>query len=94
MITFTDLLEKAKTNKIAIHTTTEEQAKVLLSELDKRGYEWFGGKKLTIETFYGNYKEKTGYTFEPRHKIAYSSLDFYQNEGYTIIEFEDIEFKE
>ena len=37
MITFTDLLEKAKTNKIAIHTTTEEQAKVLLSELDKRG---------------------------------------------------------
>ena len=39
-------------------------------------------------------KKKTGYTFEPRHKIAYSSLDFYQNEGYTIIEFEDIEFKE
>jgi hypothetical protein len=38
MITFTDLLERAKTEPIAIHTPTEEQDITLLTELDKRGY--------------------------------------------------------
>jgi len=94
MITLNELLKLAETKKVAIHTTTETQATTLLEALDKKGYKWNSGTKLTIETFYKNYEEKTAYTFERRHKIAYCSLDWYQNEGYTIIEFSEIDFKE
>ena len=63
MITFNELLEKAKTEKIAIHTATKDQAKKLLKELDKRGYMWAGGEKLTDSTYYEYAKENTCYVF-------------------------------
>ena len=100
MIIFTELLERAKIEKIAIHTTTEEQAIKLLSELDKKGYEWDNGEKLTDKTYYGVFRENTCYNFTPdfrpilNKKIMYGPLDWYQDEGYTIIEFKDINFKE
>ena len=95
MITFNELLERAKSELIAIHTPTEEQAKTLLKALDKRGYEWFGGEEITI-TNYEDDKENTCYTFHDilDKKIMYSPLDWYQEEGYTIIEFTDIDFSE
>lgn len=91
MITFTELLERAKSEKIAIHTATEAQSITLLTELDKRGYTWNSGMKLTTETHYGNHKENICYDFEPNKKVWYCSLKFYQR-GYTIIEFTDIDF--
>ena len=101
MITFTELLERAKTEEIAIHTPTEKQAKALLKALDEKGYEWFSGNKLTTITRYENHKENTCYDFSIGidgklvfKKVMYSSLSFYQEEGYTIIEFSDINFKE
>ena len=100
MITFKKLLERSKSEKIAVHTPTEEQAKILLSELDKRGYKWNGGDKLTTETNYEDEKENTCYNFTPdfrpilNKKIMYGPLDWYQDEGYTIIEFKDIDFAE
>ena len=104
MITFKKLLERAKTEKIAIHTPTDEQAVTLLSELDKNGFTWLGGGKLTTQTEYEYYKENTCYDFGMSNypymdKVAYSPLDWYQDdwyqdEGYTIIEFNDIDFKE
>ena len=94
MITFKDLLKRANTEKIAIHTPTEEQAITLLSELDKKGYVWASGRKLTTETFYEDDEEDTCYDFGLNKKVMYSPLEFYQNEGYTIIEFSDIDFKE
>ena len=100
MITFNELLERAKSELIAIHTPTEEQAKTLLKALDENGYVWCGGDKLTTTTRYGNYKENTCYNFTPdfspilNKKIMYGSLGFYQDEGYTVIEFEDIDFAE
>lgn len=96
MITFEKLLERAKTESeaIAVHTPTKEQAITLLSELDKNGFTWFRGKKLTTETNYEDERENTCYNFEPNNKICYSPLEFYQDEGYTIIEFTDIDFKE
>ena len=95
MITFTELLERAKSEKIAIHTPTEEQAQLLLSELDKRGYLWRGGNKLTDATYYEN--ENTCYDFGMSNysdKVTYESLDWYQENNYTIVDFSDIDFKE
>ena len=94
MITFTELLERAKTEKIAIHVPTKKQAITLLTELDKRGYTWNSGTKLTTETWYWVYKENTCYDFEPNKQVIFSSLIFYQKIGFTIIEFSDIDFKE
>ena len=94
MITFTELLERSKSKKIVVHTPTEEQAKALLTELDKNGYTWCGGDKLTTRTNYEVYKEDTCYALEPNNTIYYSLFTWYQSESYTIIEFNDINFSE
>lgn len=94
MITFEKLLERAESEKIAIHTATEDQAVTLLKELDKRGYTWGSEAKLTTETRHGYYKENTCYEFDPNNEVCYSPLSFYQEYGYTIIEFSEIDFKE
>jgi len=94
MITFTELLERAKSENIAVHTPTEEQAITLLKALDKRGYEWCRGYKLTEETHYEVYKEDTCYALEPNNTIYYSLFTWYQRHDYTIIEFGEIDFKE
>ncbi len=93
-LSFSELLERAKTEGLVVHTPTEKQAITLLKALDKRGYEWLGGDKLTTETHYENEKENTCYAFEPNNQICYSPLSFYQEYDYTIIEFIDIDFKE
>ena len=94
MDTFEKLLERAKSEKIAIHTPTEEQAKALLSELDKKGYKWGGEDKLTTTTYYEVYKEDTCYSLELGNAIYYSLFTWYQSESYTIIECSDIDFNE
>jgi len=99
-LSFSELLERSKSEKIAVHTPTEEQAISLLNELDKKGFTWVSGEKLTDRALYKHYKEKTCYTFHDIYgklldkEIMYSPLDWYQDEGYTIIEFSDIDFKE
>jgi len=93
-LSFSELLKRAKTEEIAVHTPTEEQAKSLLKALYKRGYTWSSGQKLTAETWYGIYKENTCYGFYLRKQVCYCSFDWYQNEGFTIIEFSDIDFAE
>jgi cytolysin (calcineurin-like family phosphatase) len=99
MITLTELLERAETEEIAIHTPTEEQAKTLLKALDEKGYTWFVGQKLTDITCYEVFGQDTCYVFGCYNlglskKVMYRSLDFYRDEGYTIIECGDIDFKE
>ena len=93
-LSFSELLERAKSEKIAIHTATEAQAKKLLKALDKRGYKWTSGDKLTSQTNYEDYKENTCYDFDFYKQAGYCSLKFYQPCGYTIIEFTNIDFKE
>ena len=94
MITFKDLLERAKSEIIVVHTPTEEQAKALLTELDKKGYKWISGDKLITRTNYEVYKEDTCYNLELDNTIYYSSFTWYQKCGYTIIEFTNIDFAE
>ena len=98
MITFNELLERAKSEQIAIHTPTEEQAIVLLKMLDKRGFTWVCGDKLTDITRYEYYRENTCYFFRDYYgklldkKNTFGSLEFHKEHGYTIIEFSDINF--
>lgn len=87
------LSELIKQDKIAIHTPTQKQSITLLSELDKRGFKWIDGMKLTDITCYEYHEENTCYNFEPNNKIMYSPLSFYQEEGYTIIYFTDIDLE-
>ena len=100
MITFNELLERAKSQNIAIHTTTETQATTLLEALDKKGYKWNSGTKLTDYSNFEVYEENTCYNFSActdgvllNKKVMYGPLSLYQ-EHYTIIEFTDIDFKE
>ena len=90
MITFTELLEKAKIEKIAVHTANEKQAKTLLKMLDEKGYKWLGESKLTTETLYEFNKESTCYDFNFHKKVCVSPFGWYKREHYTIIEFSDI----
>ena len=100
MITFNKLLERAKSEKIAVHTATEAQAITLLKALDKKGYRWNGEAKLTDCSNFEVYKENTCYNFSTytdgallNKKVVYGPLSLYQ-EHYTIIEFTDIDFEE
>ena len=99
MITFKELLKRAKNEKIAIHTPTEEQAITLLKALDEKEYTWFCGEKLTNMARYEGFREKTCYVFSRDccgsklyKEIRYGSLKVHQECGYTIIEFSDINF--
>lgn len=93
MITFKELLKIAKTEKVAVHTSTEEQAVVLLSKLNKRGYVWKGKYDLITTTHFGRHEEDTCYALEPNNRICYSSITWYQIVNYKIIEFSEIDFK-
>ena len=70
MITFNELLEITKSEKISIHVSNEEQATTLLKALDKNGYEWSCGGKLTFDTHYKTYKENTCYDFRQKKKFV------------------------
>ena len=101
MITFNELLERAGIEEIAVRTVNEEQAKALLKALDKRGYEWINGVKLTTETGYEDFRETTCYVFSRDccgskldKKVMHVSLKIHQRCVYTIIEFKDIDFSE
>ena len=94
MITFTELLKRAKAKNIVVYTPTEKQAITLLKAVDKKGYRWASGTKPSTETYYKIYEGRTCYDFELKNQICYGSLSFYQKEGYTIIEFRNIDFEE
>ena len=93
MITLKKLLERAKTEKIAIHTPTKEQAITLMKALDKKSYRWNSGKKPKNEAYYENYEKRTCYDIEKNNEVCYGSLEWYEENDYTIIEFKDIDFK-
>ena len=101
MITFNELLERAKNEKIVVHTPTEKQATILLKALDKKGYEWFSGEKIKVDTKHGFFEATTCYNFSIdinrellNKKLMYDPLSYYQERDCVIIEFTDIDFQE
>ena len=99
MITFNELLEKSKTENIAVHTANESQALTLLSELDKKGYVWKPDSKLTAASCYFFFGADTHYFFGITNhphcdRVKFGTLCDAKDEGCAIIEFTDIDFKE
>ena len=82
--------ERFKTEKIAVHCKTEEEAKDFCKKMHEQGMKWCGGDAYLEHTNYSNYKEKTCYTANG----CYCDHDFYAKKGYTILEWSDYMQKE
>lgn len=101
MITFNELLQRAKSQNIAVHTSTKEQAKKFVNEISKKVYKQGDCAKTTMESHYDIFGADTCYLFGttcvstvnyPCFMVA-SQWDA-SYEGYAIVEFTDIDFEE
>ena len=101
MITFNELLQRAKSQNIAVHTSTKEQAKKFVNEISKKVYRRSDCVKTTMESHYDIFGADTCYLFGttcvstvnyPCFMVA-SQWDA-RYEGYAIVEFTNIDFKE
>lgn len=80
-------LKEIHDNDYAIHCDTEEKANLLCKAMDKKGWTWSGGTRCTEDNRWEHDKNNTCY----RPSCGgYCNVDWYKNEGYTIVEFEDV----
>ena len=83
-------LQEIYDNKIAVHCDTEEKANKLLKAFDKMGWGWSSGLRYTDINRWGRYREKTCY--HPTIGVrSFGDTEWYADEGYTIIEFADVD---
>lgn len=75
--------------KYVMRCDTEEKAEVFCKYLNDIGMEWCYGVSYLKGTNWHVYKKITCYSF---NEGEYSSFDFYKNEGYTILEFDDFDW--
>jgi hypothetical protein len=77
------------TDKIAVNCKTKKQAKKFLKKLDKMGYRWTDGTRLTDLNLWNTYKEKTIFDYSEKYGgIMYGSVDY--NENYKIVSYKNI----
>jgi len=69
-----------------VHLRTQEQADTFSIWLDSRGKEWRKQVRYTDESEWYFYKEDTCY--HP-YKESYGDIDFYKDEGYKILSYEE-----
>lgn len=77
------------TEPLAIHCNTKEKAIKLCKEFDRLGYKWFSGGSYLENNRWHLYESKTCYT----NHCMFSDIYYYQDLGYKILEFEDIELE-
>ena len=86
-------LQELTEGKYAIHTG-ESSYRDCLDWLYQQGFRWFPSKTLDDPFFEPNYRamygEQTCLHLLGQKKLQYSSIDFYQTEEYSIIEFDEI----
>ena len=70
----------------AMHCKTKEEAKDFCRYLDGLGRKWCDGEKYTENTCWDVYKDKTCYDFNDG---TYDSLSYFEENGYTILEWSD-----
>lgn len=73
----------------AMHCKTEDEANFFLKYLDSLGMKWCSGQRYIENTNYKDYRNKTCYCFKDG---SYSNYDYFRDEGYVILEFEDFEW--
>ena len=81
---------KNKDNKIAVNCKTEEEAKDFCRQMHEHGMKWNGGSSYLDYTNYRIYREGTCYIA----KGEYCFKNYYEKEGYTILEWSDYMQKE
>ena len=72
--------------KYAMHCKTEEEAKDFCNHLDKCGRKWCSDLSYLWHTNWYMYNEDMAYSF---NSGEYCHVDYYQANGYTILEWED-----
>lgn len=75
---------KNKTNKIAVHCKTREEAEDFCREMHKHNMKWRDGESYLDEINWSRYVISTCYD-----NGGYSAIDFYKNNNYTILEWSD-----
>ena len=82
-------MTKMLKHNMSIHCDTLEKSRALIGYLMKKGFYWFDGSVFK-ETCWDNYKEDTCYCLsDSGNSIQYSGLDYFKENGYEIIEFEE-----
>lgn len=66
---------KQITERIAVHTPTEEEANELLAILHAIGYEWFSGDSLISDSFWYRYKKGTAYCIDKNMRVSFCNRD-------------------
>ena len=78
--------EYYKDKKVVIHCKSKTQAKKWCRLMHKNGFKWSTQSLYYLKVFYHDYKENTCYTLNG----SFGPIWHFKNNGYTIIEFEDI----
>jgi hypothetical protein len=73
--------------KLAIYPRNRKNANALSKAFDKKLYTWRSGARYTIRKLYDVYGNKPCYD----NDRLCSCVDFYKRNGYTIIEFKDVD---
>lgn len=82
---------KFKTENIAVHCKTEEEAKDFCKKMHEQGMKWNGdGNSFLEETKYRTFQEKTCYSGTG----CFCPYDYYKKNKYTILEWSDYMQKE
>ncbi len=82
-------IDKYIGDNIVMRCRTREAAEQLLRYLDSVGREWRSGTKYTKASLFESHKDKTCYRF---NKGEYGRVDFFEANGYEILEFEDFDW--
>lgn len=75
--------------KYAIHCDTEEKAKVFCKYLDSVGKVWNDGVIYTDRSFFNKYDSDTVYNF---NMGLFGYFEYYVDQDYTILEFDDFDW--
>lgn len=76
-------------DNLVIHCDTEAKAMKLLKVFDMTGHRWAAGNSYIEDTCWEPYEEETCYSNDG----GFGSIVAFREYGYTVLEFEEIEFE-
>lgn len=76
---------------IVVHCDTEEKANKFLQECEKRGFKWINGDNPMCYTNWSVFESDTCYAVAD-DGISYERVEYFTNNRYKIIEYDDTLF--
>lgn len=77
--------------RYVMHCDTEEKAKVFCKLLHDSGKKWNAGLEYSEFTLWHEYEKNTCYDF---NREQYSSINYFREEKYNILEFDDFDWSD